>query len=148
MFSISKICFQLLSVGLRKKLFNKRLELANLRDQKGGNPLHCAALIGDLEAVRTLVEARPLVALERNTKGYLPIHVASKRGSVEVVKEIIEQEWLDPLAMLNFKGQNVLHIAAKNGKHTLVSYILREKKFEMWNLYFDYCCFDDDIITK
>ena len=54
----------------------------------------------------------------------------AKKGQVKMVMEIVEQEWLDPLTLLNLKGQNILHITSKNGKHRVVSYILREMKLE------------------
>ncbi|KAI4352834.1 hypothetical protein L6164_007048 [Bauhinia variegata] len=112
-------------------ILKARPELKHIKDETGGTPLHCAALLGRLEGVRKLLAEDPSSALEWNTKGYLPIHLASKKGHVSVVKEILKKvDWLEPIDLLNRKGQNILHMAAKNGKHEVVKYILREKKLE------------------
>ncbi|KAI4352840.1 hypothetical protein L6164_007054 [Bauhinia variegata] len=118
-------------LDLLDRILKARPELKHIKDETGGTPLHCAALLGHHEGVRKLLEEYPASALEWNTKGYLPIHLASKKGHVSVVKEILKRvTWLDPADLLNQKGQNILHMAAKNGKHEVVKYILREKKLE------------------
>ncbi|XP_028759727.1 protein ACCELERATED CELL DEATH 6-like [Neltuma alba] len=111
---------------LIKEIATKKTELMYLRDENGGTPLHYAASTGYVEGVRILLNKSPLSALEQNAKGHLPIHLACKWGHLKVVREFLGRECADDSRLLlNRKGQNVLHVAAKNGRHDLVKYLLR-----------------------
>ncbi|XP_054809752.1 protein ACCELERATED CELL DEATH 6-like [Prosopis cineraria] len=137
-FSVAILCslsfcpfpLELLSSVSLKELVKVRPELIYLRDQKDRTPLHCAASIGYLEGVQTIVNASPQSRVELDKKGYLPIHVACKEGHFNVVQYFIQRTWFDPMDLQNQKGQNILHIAAKRGKDAVVKYILGEKKLE------------------
>lgn len=113
-------------------IIETRPELVYLRDEDGNTPLHYAVDIGYVDGFRILFKNSLLnkldqTALERNKKGHLPLHLACKRGCVEMVKEFLEpgSGWpINPYVLLNQKGQNILHIAAKNGRHNVVEYLL------------------------
>lgn len=122
-------------LGLLIDLVNRRPELIHFKDQKGNTPLHCASATGDIEAVRTIMNANSSSTLEWNDKGYLPIHVACRKGHVHIVNEFVRHIDFDPMEFLNDKGQNILHIAAKRGKDRVVKYILREKKLQNYYLF-------------
>ncbi|XP_048133699.1 protein ACCELERATED CELL DEATH 6-like [Rhodamnia argentea] len=99
-------------------------ELFDLRDARGGTPLHLAAYVNYVEGVKFLVKEFTWSTYAGDEEGHLPIHVACKMGHLEAIKELL-RHWLHPEELLTLKeGQNILHVAAKYGRHLVVNYIL------------------------
>jgi ankyrin repeat protein len=122
------ICFKLISAIL-EQIAREKPELLRWKDEKGGNPLHCAASMGYVRETQFLFEKYRDGAIQQNNEGNMPIHVACKKGYVDVVDAYISK-WTDPAEFLNSKRQNILHVAAESGRHLLVKYILRNNKLK------------------
>ncbi|KAG6738920.1 hypothetical protein POTOM_058543 [Populus tomentosa] len=112
-----------------EQIANKKPDLLRRKDEKGGNPLHCAACMGYVWGTQFLFDKYRDGAIQQNDEGNMPIHVASKKGYVDVVAAYISK-WTDPAEFLNSKRQNILHVAAESGRHLLVKYILRNNNLK------------------
>ncbi|KAK9284516.1 hypothetical protein L1049_023690 [Liquidambar formosana] len=115
--------------GVLDMILEKEPRFIHLRDEKGGTLHHLAAYMGYLEVVRYLLERHNLGAIERDKKGSFPVHLASSEGHVDVIKKLLEY-FPYPWELLNNNHQNILHVAAESGKHDVVSYILKTRRFE------------------
>lgn len=107
--------------------------LFDLRDNRKDSPLHAAARNNYVEGVEFFVKNFPWSTYERNEGGYFPIHVACKMGHLDTIKMLHQYwpDWLEPAELLTSKTfQNILHVAAKNGRASIVKYILGNPKFE------------------
>ncbi|XP_048133983.1 protein ACCELERATED CELL DEATH 6-like [Rhodamnia argentea] len=112
------------------KEMSKRKELFDLRDDKGGTPLHLAAYLNYIDGVEFLVNNFASSAFEGDKEGYLPIHVACKMDRRIIVKKLLHL-WPNPDELLNLKdGQNILHVAAKCGSTSVIRFILDNPKLE------------------
>ncbi|KAI5332762.1 hypothetical protein L3X38_022891 [Prunus dulcis] len=95
-------------------------------DAIGWTPLHYAALKGNLEATKLLLEKPDVSASYMLDKsGMSALHVAAFAGHKEVMEELIRRH-PDICDLVNHKGQTALHIAVLAGQETLVKYILKE----------------------
>ncbi|XP_061944578.1 protein ACCELERATED CELL DEATH 6-like [Populus nigra] len=128
LFDLFFIRVKLISAILEQIAKNKP-GLLRRKDEKGENPLHCAAYMGYVWETQFLFNEYRDGAIQQNDEGNMPIHVASKKGYVDVVDAYIS-EWTDPAEFLNSKRQNILHVAAERGRHGVVKYILRNKNLE------------------
>ncbi|KAJ6855788.1 hypothetical protein NC651_040422 [Populus alba x Populus x berolinensis] len=119
--------------GRKRKILeqvaNKKPDLLRRKDEKGGNPLHCAASMGYVWETQFLFDKYRDGAIQQNEEGNMPIHVASKKNHVDVVDAYIS-DWTDAIEFLNSKRQNILHVAAESGRHLVVKYILGNKSLE------------------
>jgi len=78
-----------------------------------GSEIHDAARNGDVEKVKSLLQANPSLVSSKDENGNLPLHSASSRGQTEVAAVLLAGK-ADP----NAKGQNggtPLHAAAAGG---------------------------------
>ena len=62
----------------------------NASDNAGMTPLHGAAMIGDVEVARVLVEKGKADIHSKTTTGYTPLHVAALFGKTEFVQFLLE----------------------------------------------------------
>ncbi|CAI9087265.1 OLC1v1021297C1 [Oldenlandia corymbosa var. corymbosa] len=67
------------------------LDKAMLNNYQDMNPLHIAAMLGNLEFVTEILEARPELALEGDRFGRIPLHLAviMGRSSMPVIVELV-----------------------------------------------------------
>jgi ankyrin repeat protein len=128
LFDRSFICFKLISEIL-EQIAKEKPGLLRRKDEKGGNPFHCAAYMGYVWGTQFLFDKYRDGAIQQNDEGNMPIHVASKKDHVDVVDAYISN-WTDATEFLNSKRQNILHVAAESGRHQVVKYILRKKNLE------------------
>lgn len=94
-----------------------------LRDGEGRTPLHHAAWLGNLGAVRYLLSQNTASAFQRDKSGSCPIHLASAKGRLATIKLLL-QYCPAPTELLDSRGRNILHLAAENGRYGIVKYIL------------------------
>jgi ankyrin repeat protein len=128
LFDLLFIRVQLISAIL-EQIAKKKPGLLRRKDEKGENPLHCAAYMGYVWETQFLFNEYRDGAIQQNDEGNMPIHVASKKDHVDVVDAYISN-WTDATEFLNSKRQNVLHVAAESGRHLVVKYILRNNKLK------------------
>ncbi|KZV28202.1 ankyrin repeat-containing protein [Dorcoceras hygrometricum] len=106
-----------------------RSNLIDLQDYEGRTPLHYAASLGYVEVIDYILERHPSGYLQRDNMGEFPIHRASAEGHVDAVILLLNKCQVDPVELLNHRGQNILHVAVERaGKLDIVLYILREPR--------------------
>ena len=82
-------------------------------------PLHDAALNGQLEIVRFLIEEQKCDPHAKNNLGRTPLHFASQSGNVDLVKYLVDTHHCDPLSQDDNQAVP-LHFAASNGRLEVV----------------------------
>ncbi|KAJ8255214.1 hypothetical protein GJAV_G00202370 [Gymnothorax javanicus] len=93
------------------------------RNQKGETPLHLAAIKGDVEAVKELLDQGADPNLKDHA-GWTPLHEACNLGHLGVVEALLQQG-----ALLNtpgYENDSPLHDAVRNG-HMNVARLLVER---------------------
>jgi ankyrin repeat protein/GTPase SAR1 family protein len=103
------------------------------------DPLHHAAVYGDLERVKHYIENENWVPQELDRYGNNLLHNAAQHGQLEVVKYLTGlnkdpiHQGIDILCdpvMKNKYGQTALDIATQNGHDRVVSYFLRTTSYQ------------------
>ncbi|KAM9710706.1 BRCA1-associated RING domain protein 1 [Menidia menidia] len=92
------------------------------RNHKGETPLHLAAIKGDVEAVRELLDQGADPNLKDNA-GWTPLHEACNLGHLAVVEELVSEG-----ALLNtpgYENDSPLHDAVRNGHAGIVKRLLQ-----------------------
>ncbi|XP_072253317.1 BRCA1-associated RING domain protein 1 [Leuresthes tenuis] len=92
------------------------------RNHKGETPLHLAAIKGDVEAVRELLDLGADPNLKDNA-GWTPLHEACNLGHLTVVEELVSKG-----ALLNtpgYENDSPLHDAVRNGHAAIVRRLLQ-----------------------
>ncbi|XP_028249577.1 BRCA1-associated RING domain protein 1 isoform X2 [Parambassis ranga] len=92
------------------------------KNHKGETPLHLAAIKGDLEAVRELLDQGADPNLKDNA-GWTPLHEACNLGHLAVVEVLISKG-----ALLNtpgYENDSPLHDAVRNGHSAIVKVLLQ-----------------------
>ncbi|XP_040913835.1 BRCA1-associated RING domain protein 1 isoform X2 [Toxotes jaculatrix] len=103
------------------------------RNHKGETPLHLAAIKGDVEAVKELLDQGADPNLKDNA-GWTPLHEACNLGHVAVVEVLVSRG-----ALLNtpgYENDSPLHDAVRNGHPAVVKLLLqRGASQNVLNLY-------------
>ncbi|KAG7227447.1 hypothetical protein INR49_005261 [Caranx melampygus] len=92
------------------------------RNHKGETPLHLAAIKGDVEAVKELLDQGADPNLKDNA-GWTPLHEACNLGHMGVVEVLVSRG-----ALLNtpgYENDSPLHDAVRNGHPAIVKLLLR-----------------------
>jgi len=84
--------------------------------------LHHAAMMGNVDVLKRLVEAEGMNVDLVDKNGYTALLIAAKNGNGEVVKYLINRKAKSEIA--DKEGWNALHHAAYNGKHQVVELLL------------------------
>ncbi|KAL3056540.1 hypothetical protein OYC64_019095 [Pagothenia borchgrevinki] len=93
------------------------------RNHKGESPLHLAAIKGDVEAVKELLEQGADPNLKDNA-GWTPLHEACNLGHLPVVEVLVSGG-----ALLNtpgYKNDSPLHDAVRNRRPAIVKLLLQQ----------------------
>ena len=96
----------------------------NSQDNEGDTPLHIAAMLGHVDVIKCLIEARcdPLC---KNIYGNTPAHLAALNGCLPALKYFIEQLKFD-LSITNEEGQVVIHYACCIRNVDIARYLVEE----------------------
>ncbi|KAM8856119.1 BRCA1-associated RING domain protein 1 [Spinachia spinachia] len=92
------------------------------RNHKGETPLHLAAIKGDVEAVKALLDQGADPNLKDNA-GWTPLHEACNLGHLVVVEALVSRG-----ALLNtpgYENDSPLHDAVRNGHPAIAQLLLR-----------------------
>eukprot|EP01135_Chromosphaera_perkinsii_P002517 Nk52_evm33s224 gene=Nk52_evmTU33s224 len=87
------------------------------------SPLHHAAFVGDLEAVRKLCETDRELIETRDMDECLPIHAAAANGHLDVLRHLIEVGGANE-SEVDENGDQILIIAARHGHVDVLRYLL------------------------
>ncbi|BFG28849.1 hypothetical protein CerSpe_151230 [Prunus speciosa] len=96
-------------------------------DELGWTPLHYAALGGNLEATRVLLQLDSDASYILDKSGLSALHVAAYAGCTKIMEEMIGCR-PDTCDLLNDKGQTILHAAVLGEQINVVNYILKNPK--------------------
>ncbi|XP_058182856.1 protein ACCELERATED CELL DEATH 6-like [Rhododendron vialii] len=100
-----------------RKLLDWKVDLINEADPYGWTPLHYATYIGNVAAIGELLETEnsaAYIAKADKEDGNTAFHIAAAHGNVDVMRMLLSYS-PDCWEIVNFKGQNVLHMAVDTG---------------------------------
>lgn len=109
-----------------RKLLDWKVDLINEADPYEWTPLHYAAYIGNEAAITELLEtdnSAAYIAKADKEDGNTAFHIAAAHGHVDVMKMLLSYS-PDCWEILNFKGQNVLHMAVDTEREPVIDFIL------------------------
>ena len=90
------------------------------------NPLHIAAIKGNTEIVKVLVQSSTLRSFFGDNEGNTPLHHAAIHGHFSLVV-YLSNVANHPVSQKNKKGETPLHLAAKHGHCVLLRFFIDEK---------------------
>ena len=93
-----------------------------LRTKNGMNCLHTAALNGNLNLCKTLVNKHNFDVHMTDNNGFTSLHLSAQNGRYELIKFFIGKG--TDIYLKTKTGLNCLHIAAGSGHFKLASYLL------------------------
>ena len=76
---------------ITEEILKRKPMLAKCIDSSGRAPLHYAAIDGDRDTVKLLLEYDPYAACRSDANGLFPIHIAASVGNFHVVDQILQQ---------------------------------------------------------
>ncbi|CAL9016733.1 unnamed protein product [Prunus brigantina] len=96
--------------GIVETMVSKNPGIIREVDELGWTPLHYAALGGNLEAARVLLQLDSDASYILDKSGISALHVAAYAGCTKIMEEMIGCR-PDNCDLLNDKGQTILHAA-------------------------------------
>ncbi|KAL1531524.1 protein ACCELERATED CELL DEATH 6-like [Salvia divinorum] len=116
-------------IAVLEAIIKAKLELIQMKDSEGRNPLHYAASLGNLEATHYLLTNDVFNATRRDKTGSLPIHLAALEGHVDAIRVMLQYS---PEAdeLLDMCGCNILHVAARSGRYNVFRFVLKNPKLD------------------
>ena len=100
-----------------------------LKTKIGCNCLHIAALSGQLNLCRTLVEKRKFDVCKTNKNGWIALHYSVRNGCYELFTYFADLG--TDIHLKTNIGWNCLHIAALNGYLNLCKALVKKHKFDV-----------------
>ncbi|ONI12114.1 hypothetical protein PRUPE_4G145300 [Prunus persica] len=113
--------------GIVETMVSKKPGIIREVDELGWTPLHYAALGGNLEAARVLLQLDSDASYILDKSGISALHVAAYAGCTKILEEMIGRR-PDTCDLLNDKGQTILHAAVLGEQINVVNYILKNPK--------------------
>lgn len=104
-------------------------ELGKAIDNLGWTPLHYAASVNNVKAVKMLLKKDRTSAYIVGSSGLCPVHVSAKLGHKEVMIELLEQ-CPDSDELLDCQGRNLVHLAVIEKRTRVLQWICKTDKLE------------------
>ncbi|KAL5736069.1 hypothetical protein ACOSQ2_030857 [Xanthoceras sorbifolium] len=107
------------------EIAKRKRELVNTLDAHGRNPLHYAAVLGNVAIARRLLQADVSSSLghKGDCNGQTPLHLAAQNGQLSVLFVLVNG-YPDAIEVLDGRQRSILHFAALNGNVNTVKFIL------------------------
>uniref|UniRef100_A0A336M3E4 CSON011377 protein n=1 Tax=Culicoides sonorensis TaxID=179676 RepID=A0A336M3E4_CULSO len=105
----------------------------NVQNSDGNTALHLAAIHGNLNLTKTLLE-NEIDTIILNKKQQTALHLATYHNRYQIIKAILHHTKVDILNLTDLNGDTVLHYASKSGDIKIVETILAyEPKLDVKN---------------
>ncbi|CAL4993248.1 unnamed protein product [Urochloa decumbens] len=105
---------------------------AYMQDSEGLSALHAAALMGNLPAVRLLLQHHPASSDIRDKHGRSFLHTAVMKGHCSIISDVMKNPMLDCLVNEQDKeGNTALHLAVLAGEFKVISKLLSSGKMQL-----------------
>ncbi|KAL5802611.1 hypothetical protein ACOSQ4_030916 [Xanthoceras sorbifolium] len=113
------------------EIAKRKRELVNTLDAHGRNPLHYAAVLGNVAIARRLLQADVSSSLghKGDCNGQTPLHLAAQNGQLSVLFVLVNG-YPDAIEVLDGRQRSILHFAALNGNVNTVKFILTLPEME------------------
>lgn len=97
-------------------------DFAQMVDEVGNLPLHCAAIGGHREITGTLLKRDPKLAQKYNNSGFTPLHLATIHYKFSVLQGFVTMAAAS-FYFLTQEGDNVFHLAVKYGRYDALVFL-------------------------
>ncbi|KAL5737778.1 hypothetical protein ACOSP7_030539 [Xanthoceras sorbifolium] len=113
------------------EIAKRKRELVNTLETHGRNPLHYAAVLGNVAIARRLLQADVSSSLghKGDCNGQTPLHLAAQNGQLSVLFVLVNG-YPDAIEVLDGRQRSILHFAALNGNVNTVKFILTLPEME------------------
>ncbi|KAL5483958.1 hypothetical protein EMCRGX_G020379 [Ephydatia muelleri] len=110
------------------------------KNEQGNTPLHMAAIGGNLDIMKYLIEERKCCPESLGQWGRIPLHHASEDDkNLVMVKYLVEKHGCDPCRK-DEQGNAPLHLAAMTGSLNILRYFVEKRKCNPRYLVEQYGC--------
>ncbi|MBU1218522.1 ankyrin repeat domain-containing protein [Myxococcota bacterium] len=109
--------YKILEYFIEKKKF-----YVDLKNFSSLTPLHLAAVIGDVKAIRYLISKKAYMGMG-DRSGFQPLHLAVLKGKIEAVKVLTEKKtWIDHT---DYKKRTPLHLAILKKQNEIAKFLIQ-----------------------
>ena len=119
-------------------LFSWKMSSPNLVESPA-NPVELAALIGNLNMLKVLLENQNYNPNQEGTRSTTLLHYACDGGHLGIVKYLIDEHQVDPLSKDDYE-RTPLHVASRKGHLDIVRYLVDEQSIDP-----EYACDDSSM---
>ena len=103
-----------------------------IQDSEGLSALHAAASMGNLPAVRLLLQYYPAASDIRDSHGRNFLHTAAMKGHCSIISHVMKNRMLDYfLNEQDKEGNTALHLAVLAGEYRVISKLLSSGKMQV-----------------
>lgn len=114
------------NVDVKASSSSERITLnVNVSNSEGFTPLHIAAMNGQSDMMRLLLDAGAYPNVRTRQKGYTPLHLASQHQRVAAAR-ILTQSGECNLNLQDLRGNSALHHACFSGNAKIVELLVKE----------------------
>ncbi|KAL5737770.1 hypothetical protein ACOSP7_030531 [Xanthoceras sorbifolium] len=113
------------------EIVKRKMEVINTQDEYERNPLHYAAVLGNVAIARRLLQADGSSSLghKGDCNGQTPLHLAAQNDHPTILSMLVNG-YPNAIEVLNRRQRSILHFAALNGSVSTVKFILTLPEME------------------
>ncbi|KAL1532598.1 ankyrin repeat-containing protein ITN1-like [Salvia divinorum] len=109
--------------GDREEAYSSCAEMCLARDSQGRNPLHLAAIKGEVKLLEELLFVAPSAVRQKVGRGLTVLHLCVEHGQLEALKALME-EVKELVNAKNDDGDTILHMAVTGKNLEVMEYLL------------------------